>query len=81
MWERVTRVGMAGTLTGYCSHPTVGRVTRGDQFCTFFVRGKADVNVSFDAFERLRTGKTSLRQGAGPRTVDLNYLRKRTGGF
>ena len=82
MWSKIAAHGR-GTQTGYCAHPSQGKVTLGDYSCPFYVRayGKGfDINVATDAFEKLQAGKA--REAAHSRqrfdNVPLAVLRERS---
>lgn len=80
MWKKSADNGR-GTRTGYCTLPSVGRQTRSDASCKFYVGAAGrgfDVNVAWDAFDRMQAGKAPKPgQFVGPRRVDAAALRAR----
>jgi len=84
MWVKTPGTDFGrGYKTGYCTHSTIGRITRSTDTCMFFVKGKLDENVSLEAFEDLRAGivRPKHAYSAGPRVVDTDLFRKRSGGL
>lgn len=86
MWVKSTRHGR-GTRTGYCTHPRIGRITRGDDACPFYVRAYGtgfDENVALDAFTRLKdtpkgpNPEPAYRKRPLPEPVDVAALRARS---